>query len=171
MMAPTCWSLPTDLVSASVEIMRSNGRRGHEGLALWFGRRNEVGKVSITHLVSVTGPGFVSAPLQLRLSWRAMSRLTDLADSLQLYMVGQIHSHPGTMVDLSPVDKELGIRCQDYLSAVCPFYAQKATDDIRGCGVHVFDGGAYRRLSLTEIARRTNVVGMGVEKIQLEVPA
>jgi len=170
MMANKTWDVPSDLLRKSVEHMRPYGARGHEGLGLWFG--NEVaGTVSITHLIVPYGPGLVTHPLHLSLSMRAMSRITRLAGELDCYWAGQIHSHPGTMLDLSDVDKQMGIRVQDYLSLVCPHYAQRDTDEVGQCGVHVFDSSAYRRLAVAEVAQRIVVTDRRVQLIPVEVLA
>ena len=164
------WRLPANLLAASIEIMRPHGRLGNEGLALWLGR-SDGHQASITHVVAPRGPGFRASPFQLKLSWNAMARLTDLADDLETYLVGQIHSHPGLFVDLSEVDVTYGVRCQDYLSLVCPHYAQRPVARIAECGVHMFDRGDYRRLAATEVARRVAIIPSVVEVVDLEVPA
>jgi len=164
------WNIPRDLLPMSVEHMRGYGARGHEGLVLWFG--NEIGGVvTITHLVVPYGTGLVTHPLHLSLSLRAMSRITRLAEELDGYWAGQIHSHPGTMLQLSEVDERMGIHVQDYLSLVCPHYAQRDTREVGQCGVHTFDGGAYRRLSVSEVARRIVVSKRRVEFVPVEVLA
>jgi proteasome lid subunit RPN8/RPN11 len=164
------WALPADLLAASIEIMGPHGRLGNEGLALWLGRV-EGHRARVTHVVSPRGQGFRASPLQLKLSWNAMARLTDLSDALGTYLVGQIHSHPGLFVDLSEVDEKYGIRCQDYLSVVCPHYAQRPVAGVEDCGVHVFDRGSYRRLGAPEVARRVAMSPSKVELVDLEVPA
>lgn len=164
------WTLPADLLDMSVQVMRPNGRLGNEGLALWLGM-SDGSRVRVTHLLALHGDGFVASPLQLRLSWNAMARLTDLADELGTYLVGQIHSHPKWFVDLSDVDQEYGIRCQDYLSVVCPHYAQRAVSGLEECGVHLFDGGAYRRFDAAEVAQRIGFSDTSVKVVYVEVPA
>lgn len=167
-MRKTTWNIPGDLLSRSVEHMRPYGARGHEGLGLWYG--NEAGgTVTITHLVVPYGPGLVTHPLHLSLSMRAMSRLTRLARELDCYWAGQIHSHPGTMLALSDVDKEMGIRVQDYLSMVCPYYAQRDSHAVSHCGVHVFDDGAYRRFAPCEVAQRVHLSERPVQLVPVEV--
>ena len=163
------WNMPNDLLDASVEVMRPAGRLGNEGLALWLGRVDGR-RATVTHVVSLQGPGFLSAPQQLRLSWRTMARLTELTGDLDTYLVGQIHSHPKNFIDLSDVDKVYGIRCQDYLSVVCPDYAQRNVNHLRECGVHLFDDGNYRRLSVTEVCLRIEETRRLVTRIAMEAP-
>src|SRR5690349_22169836 len=122
-MNPTTWPLPADLLFESLRIMRPHGARGNEGLALWFGSERG-GRVHITHVVEPYGAGFVTSPYHMELSLRAMSVLTDLAETLGGPLVGQIHSHPGVFLDLSDLDEREGLRVPGYLSFVCPHYAQ-----------------------------------------------
>ena len=170
MIAETIWNLPADLLDVSLDVMRPNGRIGNEGLALWLGTRDG-SQVRVTHIVALHGNGFIASPLQLRLSWNAMSRLTDLADELGIYLIGQIHSHPGCYIDLSDVDKKYGVQSQDYLSIVCPHYAQRMVSGIHECGVHLFDNGCYRRFGAAEVTRRIVRSNTTVNVVKLEVPA
>ncbi len=164
------WYIPKDLLTESIAIMRPHGRFGNEGLALWFG--SEEGAYSkITHVISVSGPGFRTTPLYMSLSLRAMSVLTDLAEKLDAFLIGQIHSHPGQFLDLSDLDKEQGIRIPGYLSVVCPYYAQKDIAGFGDCGIHLFEERYYRRLPSDEIRRRLIVGNTNVTKVHCEVPA
>lgn len=148
------WHLPKDLLSTSIEIMRPHGARGNEGLTLWLGASDDTNRVIVTHAVEIYGSGFVTAPQQMRLSLHATTTLTKLADHLSRYLVGQIHSHPGDFTDLSTVDKERGMRVPNYLSVVCPHYAQRPDVTLSECGLHIFEGARYRRLSSIEISHR-----------------
>lgn len=164
------WVIPRTLLQASVEAMRPYGIKGHEGLALWFGRE-EAGEVTITHLVIPHGPGLITHPLHLSLSMRAMSRITKLTGEVDRYWAGQIHSHPGQMLDLSEVDRSMGVLVQDYLSLVCPYYAQRDVPDLRHYGVHVYDSGRYKRLSNEEVNARIKVSEHALEVVRVQVAA
>ena len=169
-MSKLIWKLPNNLLAESVRIMRPRGTLGNEGLALWFGYETAA-EVIATHVVDVSGPGFVSSPLHMRLSYKAMSKLTDLSEQLDRCLIGQIHSHPGLMLDLSDVDKSRGIRTPNYLSVVCPYYAQRDIHTFEECGVHVFEATRYRRLDQTEISRRLAISHTPVIPLRIEVPA
>jgi len=162
------WALPKDLLQRSIEIMRPHGFHGNEGLALWLGRSNGPA-VEITHVIKVSGSGFITSPLFMSLSLRAIATLTDLADRMDLYLVGQIHSHPGFFTDLSELDKAHGIRIPGYLSLVCPHYAQNKFTELADCGIHVFEGGNYRRLESDEVANRILITSTQVSQIRCEV--
>lgn len=164
------WKLPEDLLQRSIDVMRPHGAIGNEGLALWFGKVDD-STIEITHLIEVSGPGFKTSPLYMGLSMRAMAKLTDLADQLGRYLVGQIHSHPRTFVELSDLDKAHGIRVPNYLSIVCPHYAQRTSTTFSDCGIHVFEGSNYRRMNPDVAARRIRIVSSRVSKLNCEVPA
>lgn len=163
------WSLPHNILSSSIEIMRPHGKVGNEGLALWFGSTEASGKISVTHAIDLRGTGFVTSPLFLSLSIRAAVRLTELADQLGAHLVGQVHSHPGRFIDLSEVDIAHGFRVPNFLSVVCPHYAQDPETRLSDCGMHVFERGAYRRLSATETSYRISTAPNNVSIIECEV--
>jgi proteasome lid subunit RPN8/RPN11 len=169
-MSQTTWTLPNNLLDQSLRIMRPHGVRGCEGLALWFGNELE-DRVHITHVVEPYGPGFSTSPYHMELSVRAMATLTDLAEKLNVFLVGQIHSHPGTFIDLSGVDEREGIRVPGYLSLVCPHYGQIRRLKLENCGVHVFEGGTYRRLDWHETTRRIAIHTKPSIVVCQEVPA
>ena len=168
-MNATSWKLPVDLLTQSVQIMRPNGALGNEGLALWFGTADE-SVTTVSHVVEVYGQGFKTSPLHMSLSYGAMSKLTDLAETLNCCLVGQIHSHPERFLDLSLLDRQQGIRVPDYLSVVCPHYAQSDVSKFAECGVHVFEKVDYRRLTAAEIASRIVRGDEKVKRLKCEVP-
>lgn len=167
-MKPT-WTLPVNLLSESMAIMGPHGARGNEGLALWFGTADG-SQIDITHVVDVIGPGFRTTPLYMSLSLPAMAALTDQADKLDAFLVGQIHSHPGLLLNLSDLDMRNGIRSPAYLSVVYPYYAQCQVSGFADCGVHVFEDRRYRRMPASEIARRLVSGRTNAVRIQCEVP-
>jgi hypothetical protein len=164
------WRLPHDLLAHSIQIMAPHGARGNEGLALWFGVGDQR-EARVTHVVELSGPGFNSRPLFMSLSLATMAALTELADRLGVYLLGQIHSHPGYFTDLSDLDEAHGIRTPDYLSVVCPHYAQQQGTDWSQCGVHVFEGDRYRRLSRAEISDRIAGCDEPIIPLQCGAPA
>lgn len=169
MSSPT-WHLPNNLLSQSITIMRPQGHIGNEGLAFWFGIENQ-NNLIVTHNVEVFGSGFNTTPLHMSLSLNAMTRLTQLTEELDVFLIGQIHSHPGNFVDLSELDKRHGIRIPDYLSVVCPYYAQRDIVNLEEFGFHVFEKNKYRRILNKEISTRISIQNKPLEKIRIEVKA
>jgi hypothetical protein len=169
-MARLKWFIPTSLLSESLLVMRPHGAVGNKGLALWFGASDGL-DTEVTHLVELTGPGFRTTPQYLRLSLRAMSALTDLAEEINAVLIGQVHSHPARFLDLSELDKKHGIHSQGYLSVVCPYYAQRNINGFAECGVHVFENLHYRRMPPNEVSGRLILRDAKLNKIKCEVPA
>lgn len=155
MTSPMIWILPKAAVTASISEMAPDGRRGCEGVALWLGRRF-AGIVSVTHVVALRGPGVTKRPDHLSISPELLNEVTMLSIQAGVYLVGQIHSHPSTWVDLSEADKRYGIRMPGYLSVVAPDFARRPSTAIAECGVHLFDRGAWRRLG--DIERTCRVI-------------
>src|SRR3546814_10054305 len=80
-----------------------------------------------------------------------MNEVTDVAVDLGMTLIGQVHSHPGTFVDLSIPDRKYGIKVPGFLSVVAPHYATRPGTSIANCGVHVFDRDrGYERLPRSE---------------------
>src|SRR5216683_1420332 len=152
------WHLPASAFHLSMAEMARDGAFGNEGIALWFGRRGD-GRRTITHVVGLRGPGIQRHPNLLVLSDRLMNEVTDFALAANVKLIGQIHSHPGTFVDLSLPDREHGIKVPSYLSVVAPYYALRPDIRIDDCGVHVFEAQhGYRRLRSDEVARQLQIV-------------
>jgi hypothetical protein len=168
-MSAVIWHLPDGLLDASISIMKPHGEQGNEGLALWLGTIDDEERAIVSHVVALHGSGFATSPLHMRLSLRAMAALTEMADRLGVYLLGQIHSHPGSFTELSEVDKECGMRTNDFLSVVCPHYAQRTDTTLDDCGIHVFENGGFRRLNAIEVTRRLICVTSKFEVVHHEM--
>lgn len=151
------WNVPDNVLRDSIAAMAADGRRGNEGFVLWLGRVTGEG-ATITHLVTLPDRWVRKNPQYLEVAPDALSALLDVAEPLEISLIGQIHSHPGTYVDLSIPDRRYGISAPYYLSVVAPFYAQRPETQWAECGVHQFlpDAGFYR-LSQSEVSRRVVV--------------
>ncbi|MBI3894359.1 MAG: hypothetical protein HY313_00360 [Acidobacteria bacterium] len=148
------WRMPTNTLSASLQAMAPDGLRGNEGIVMWLGR-SASNVATITHLVTFAEHLLRKRPDFLEIPPSTMSRLTDLAETLEVSLIGQIHSHPGTFIDLSIPDRRYGISAPYYLSVVAPHYAQRPDTDWRDCGVHQFIPRAgFRRVSNVEVRWR-----------------
>jgi len=152
------WTVPKSALVDSLEEMARDGRWRNEGIMLWLGRRGE-GEAIITHLLALRGPGIVKQPQLLIIRSYLLNAVTDITARLKVALLGQIHSHGGKQVDLSPTDRKYGVIVPYYLSVVAPEYALNKETSIADCGVHIFEeGSGYRRLEGWEIAQRIEVV-------------
>jgi len=156
----TRWTLPTSALQASYQEMATDGRRGHEGIALWAGTETPglPGHVVVSHVLLLRGPGISKSRFQIRVSAELLNDVTDELTAIggDVYLVGQVHGHPpGARVDLSETDIRYGIQMPDYLSVVAPRFGMDTEPRLDECGVHVFESGrGYRRLATHEARAR-----------------
>lgn len=151
------WSMPANVLSDSISAMANDGKRGNEGIVLWLGQITGH-EATITHLVTLPERWTRKFPDYLEVSAEALNTLADVAEALDVSLVGQIHSHPGTYVDLSIPDRRFGISAPYYLSVVAPHYAQRPNMRWADCGLHQFRPGmGFCRLSSAEANRRLSV--------------
>lgn len=152
------WRIPETVVPDSLAEMAIDGRRGNEGLVLWLGcDHGEIAEV--THLVRLRGPLVKKHPDLINVHASLLNDVADLAIDEKVRLIGQVHTHgPGYWLDLSPTDRDYGIKVPSYLSLVAPDYG-RTTAPIQQWGVHVFDDGdGYVRLSPEEVHRRLQIV-------------
>ncbi len=152
------WNIPSNALPDSINAMASDGRHGNEGIVLWLGHVTGE-EATITHLVTLPERWVRKTPQYLEVSPDALSALLDIAEPLEVSLLGQIHSHPGTYVDLSIPDRRYGISAPYYLSVVAPYYAQRPETQWAECGVHQYmPGFGFNRLSQREIPQRVRVI-------------
>lgn len=161
---PLIWLLPAAAMQASLAEMAPDGAHDREGVALWLGRRF-AGVVTVTHVIGLRGPGVIKRPDYLSISAELLDDVADVAIERGVYLVGQIHSHPGSWVDLSEADKRYGIQAPGYLSVVAPYFARDPATPPGRCGFHVFDRGYWRRLTPWERPWRVAIVGGAAQLI------
>jgi proteasome lid subunit RPN8/RPN11 len=152
------WHLPNSVLPDSIAEMAPDGKRGCEGIVLWLGTvRQRI--ATVTHLVGLHGPQVVKWPDHLRISPDLFNKVTNYCERVGATLIGQIHSHPGTFIDLSEADKRYGISAPHFLSVVAPHYAQRPQTEWSHCGVHVFDASAgFVRLSRQQVGERIHTI-------------
>ena len=162
------WCVPSNLLPESIATMAPDGRMGNEGMVLWLGHLGNK-EATITHLVTLPNRWITKRPDYLQVAPTALNALLDRAAPLGVSLIGQIHSHPGTFVDLSLPDRRYGISAPYYLSVVAPHYAQRQNTTWNDCGIHQFIPGlGFRRFSSREVLERIVVLSHAqVERIQL----
>ena len=162
------WVLPSTLLSASLAIMHRDGIKGCEGIAFWLGTQ-ENGAAIVRTVVSMEGYGIQKHPLYMEVTPDAMNALAEAADTRGQYLIGQIHSHPGTFTDLSDTDIRYGISSPFYFSAVAPHYASDPSTRWADCGIHIFlPPRGFVRLDASEAAAMIQVnPSLNLERVEL----
>ena len=112
---------------------------GHEGIVFWAGRESP----SATNYLMAIVPQAEHSALRVNVSKEAFAAAARYARSLNLGILGQIHSHPGKDVRHSEGDDSLVILpFEGMLSLVAPKYGV-TLNAISDFGVHQFQGGRW----------------------------
>lgn len=151
------WELPHRAFVLSLEEMARDGVHGNEGVAFWLGTHHgEQARISL--VVAARGPDVIKGPELLVIGAETMNSLTDICIERRLVLVGQIHSHGDTWVDLSHTDRRDGFKSHSYLSAVAPCYARRKDTKVSMCGFHVCAANSvFHRLTPPEITTRISM--------------
>jgi hypothetical protein len=105
----------------------------------------------------------------LELDAAVINDLTDALLERELYLIGQVHSHPpGCSVSMSDTDKRFGIVAPDFLSVIVPDYARQDWQRRASWGVHVYEPAAgWRRLAVPEATKRLILTNEASELVTL----
>jgi proteasome lid subunit RPN8/RPN11 len=151
----TC--IPANVVARTIELLRQSGTRTdpHEGIVYWAGRRHGAESVVTTCIAPAAATTRGSFDTSAETNARVIMALAKAG----LELLGQVHSHPGLFVDHSHGDDENALMpYKGFFSIVVPAYARKGMLPLGICGVHVFEGAYFRRLSQPELDSRFRVV-------------
>jgi proteasome lid subunit RPN8/RPN11 len=154
--APLVW-IAAELLDRTAAVLHQSGdpRQAHEGVVYWAGRRagNEC---FVTTLIA---PSAQTTRGSFRTSSAANARVVIYLANAGLELLGQVHSHPGSLVDHSDGDDEDALMPYDgFYSLVVPNYASQGMRPLSMCGVHLFEKARFRRLANSEINARFRIV-------------
>lgn len=142
------WRIPQAAIDDSLEEMAIDGTNGTEGIVLWLGKDSD-DVAEITHLIRLRGPLIEKRKDYINIHPALLNDVADIAIEHSLRLVGQVHSHPGYRVDLSPTDRMNGIQVPFFLSLVAPDFARTRVP-VHDWGVHIYTAKAgYIRLGRT----------------------
>jgi len=141
--------------TAQVLRQSGNGATKHEGIVYWAGR----------HLGSETVVTTCIAPAA-RSTWGSFSTSSGTNARVVMYLaehglelLGQVHSHPGAVVDHSDGDDERALMpYEGFVSIVVPRYGRNGLRPLTNCGVHVYENSRFRRLPESAVMSRFHVV-------------
>jgi hypothetical protein len=117
--------IPFEALDRSLEFLRSQGRRGHEGVVLWAGRFAPTGfRVSKAII-----PAQRTGRLFYRISTAETFRILELVSNENLVIPIQIHSHPEEAFHSEVDDEDAFIRQENAISIVVPHFANFPVDE------------------------------------------
>lgn len=138
------------VLERTVAVLSESGMAGspHEGVVYWIGPRG-LGQRIVTTCVA---PGARTTYGSFDTSSASNAQVVVFLAEAGLEMLGQVHSHPGKMVDHSIGDDERAFMpYEGYFSIVVPHFGSRGMLPITRCGVHVFENGQFRRLRDSEV--------------------
>jgi hypothetical protein len=113
------YHVPFEILDESLEFLRRQGRRGHEGVALWAGRFGgdgfQIGRAII--------PRQTTGRLFYRISNDETFRVLESVSNEDLVIPMQIHSHPQEAFHSEVDDERAFIRHENAISIVVPYFA------------------------------------------------
>ncbi len=153
---PAIW-ITAPLLDRTAQVLQESGERGraHEGVAYWCGRR-ACGECFVTTCIA---PAAKTTYGSFTTSSKTNAAVIRYLASVGLELIGQVHSHPGALVGHSDGDDERALMpYEGFLSIVVPHYARHGMRPLTVCGIHIYEGAGFRRMSPDEIERRFHVV-------------
>jgi proteasome lid subunit RPN8/RPN11 len=146
-----------NVIEETVSALRRSGTpdESHEGVVYWAGRRLGPDAVVTTCIAPAAETTYGSFATSSSTNAKVVMFLAQ--EGLEL--LGQVHSHPGRFVDHSHGDNERALMpYEGLLSIVVPHYGRRGMQPLTDCGIHFFEGGAFRRLTNLEIESRFRIV-------------
>lgn len=127
--------------------------RSREALVYWAGRSSP----QLWTITTCIEPESTLTEGSFRTSSAANARVIGFLAAHSLELLGQVHSHPGPLVDHSSGDERGALMpYESFLSIVVPSYGRHGFD-LAACGVHRYESGRFRRLSASEVEAEFSV--------------
>jgi hypothetical protein len=140
------------------------GRKRHENVLYIAGTAAPDQRVGIAVIAphAITGPGFYTTDRD------SHSEVMDILDDLDLFVVAQVHCHPGGLVSHSNADDDLAfVRAEGFWSIVVPEYGIKGMKPFARCGFHRFTRGEFRLLTEEAVSHRITVIPDSVKSTKI----
>lgn len=146
---PTVY-LPQDVAEATARLVASFGtlHEPHEGIVYWAGVPTSEAWVITTVLV----PQALTTPGSYRTSAIANAQVIAKVNEFRLQLLAQIHGHPTDWVDHSAGDdRGAFMPYPGFYSLVVPWYGQRGLLPLCLCGIHRYENGSFRRMTVEEV--------------------
>jgi len=143
----------------SEQWLKSPRWRGRESIVYWAGVKRE----DVWLVVTVIKPRAATTRGSFKTSAADNASVIEFLSEAGLALLGQVHTHAGTYVDHSAGDDEDAFMPKENsLSVVVPYYGRQGLRPLRGCGVHRYESGRFRRLAPAEVDADVCVVPMSL---------
>lgn len=150
-----CSEKPLVYVAESVLVTSSSLLQGvrdmdsaHEAILYWAGRTFSSFWIVTTCIAPHARTSWGSFATSASSNANVIKHLS----AYGLELLGQVHSHPDTLVDHSRGDESGAFMpYENFLSIVVPYYGTRGIVPFGMCGVHRFEDGRFVRLSNNQI--------------------
>lgn len=122
-------------VSDTLEILRSSGAIGNEGIVLWLGKRGPERNTVLKTYV----PDHEAERDYFRIPPQAVAQLLSHLRDTGLSVIAQVHSHPKEAFHSITDDTWAIVRHVGALSLVVPYFARNTTADAFLADIAVFE--------------------------------
>jgi len=146
-----------EVVDFTIQVLCDYGRRrpAAEGVVYWAGRLQ--GKV--WQICAAVAPAVQASRYGFQTGYSTNARFVSFLCDNNLQYIAQVHSHPGSYVDHSPVDdQETAFRREGLLSIVVPNFGSRGILPWKQCGVHLFTNNCFRRITDKHLRKHFCVV-------------
>jgi hypothetical protein len=148
-------AITDSVIRASEQYLRAGRWRPTEKVVYWAG----VKRPDVCTALTVIRPDARLTRGSFRTTPEANAEVIAFLSDRGLALVGQVHTHPGDWVDHSGGDDEDAFMpTENYISVVVPVYCRHGMLPIERCGVHRYEGRAFRRISGDELRAGVCVV-------------
>lgn len=114
-----------DVIDQSLRVLKSAGRREHEGIVLWFAGKGDPAGV----VTRVLEPAHTAHSDMFHIPKESIDKILVLCREKNLRLVAQVHSHPA-MAFHSSADNRWAIpRHVGALSLVVPYFARRTSEE------------------------------------------
>lgn len=128
--------------------------QGHENVAYLGG--HDLGDLRFA--CSVIMPKAKTAPRYYDTDIASHAEVILALSDLDVEVVGQVHTHPGSAVYHSDGDDDLAfVKGEGFWSIVVPHYASNGILPVSQCGFHLYADGAFHLLTPEAVAARVSV--------------
>lgn len=152
------YHVPFEVLDESLEFLRRQGRRGHEGVALWAGRFSG-GEFRIVRTIV---PRQMTGRLFYRISNDETFRVLESVSNEDLVVPMQIHSHPQEAFHSEVDDERAFIRHENAISIVVPYFADFPVAEflLRAKFYRLREETSWEEMQVEEIGRVLRFAGV-----------
>jgi hypothetical protein len=141
------------------------GRPAAEGVVYWAGRRDG----NHLHICAAVAPAVQASRYGFQTGYKTNGDFVGFLSDNDLQYISQVHSHPSSWVDHSEVDdRETAFRREGLLSIVVPNFGRTGIFPLNQCGVHLYTGERFRRVTDKYLRSRFHSVDKGLYPVLLK---